>query len=293
MAPLGKGLSALLPSGLEQKDNSTFFYCHIDRITPNPDQPRKDVDPKRLEELAASIREKGILQPLVVLRREDNTYQLIAGERRWRAARLADLLEVPVIVRELDGDADQLELALIENVQRQNLNPVEEAESYHRLMTEFNLTQEQVARKVAKERSTVANALRLLQLPPEMRRDIIENRLTAGHARALLAIQAWPELMEQLRREIIDRQLSVRQAEILARRLKKERQQAKPAAKKTAARKEAALPESYCRTLCNNLERFLGVKSKIIQNGSRGKLEIEYYSPDDLERLLALIIKEK
>ncbi len=288
---LGKGLGALLPSeaAIEEEEKETFFFCHIDRIMPNPDQPRRDIDQASLAELADSIREKGILQPLVVRRLDDGTYQIIAGERRWRAAKMADLHEVPVIVRELAGKGDQLELALIENLQRQNLNPIEEALSYQRLMNEFGLTQEQVAKKVGKERSTVANALRLLALPEEMREDIVEGRLTPGHGRALLRLQDQPRLMAELRKQILAKGLSVRQAEELARQLKKAGQTSPSATRQK--RPAGVLPESYCKSLCANLERYLGVKSRIVQKGERGKLEIEYYSPDDLERLLGLILK--
>jgi len=293
---LGKGLSALLPIDLDRENGDgeeIFFYCHIDRIMPNPDQPRKEMDLQRLKELASSIEEKGILQPLVVRKGEENTYQLIAGERRWRAAKMINLTEVPVVVRAIEEDVDQLEIALIENIQRQNLNPVEEAECYHRLSAEFGLTQEQVAKKVGKERSTVANALRLLHLPKEIRKEIAQGIITAGHARALLVLQKYPSLMGKLREQIVSKELSVRQAEKLAKNYKREMEQEGHTKKTLSPKPQAILPESYCQSLCSSLEKTLGTKSRIVQNGSRGKIELEYYSSDDLERLLGFLIQEK
>lgn len=210
---------------------------------------------------------------------------LIAGERRWRAAKMAGLTDVPVLVKDV-SDMDRLELALIENIQRQDLNPIEEAEAYHRLASDFGLTQEQVAYKVGKDRSTVANAIRLLQLPRFAKDDISGGTLTTGHARLLLSLKDEKE-MRNVRDEIISKGLSVRQVESLVRSLKKKPGRTKP---KT---KIHALPESYCNALSNDLVRHFGTKSRIVQNGARGKLEIEYYSSDDLERLLGLLIIDK
>ncbi|MEW6427449.1 MAG: ParB/RepB/Spo0J family partition protein [Thermodesulfobacteriota bacterium] len=295
MSPLGRGLGALLPGGVhgEESGNGPYFHCPIDSISPNPEQPRRTVDGEQLEELAQSIREKGILQPLVVRRTGNSGYQIIAGERRWRAARLANLREVPVIVREVIDDGDQLELALIENVQRQNLNPIEEAESYSRLSMEFGLTQEEIARKVGKDRSTVANAMRLLTLPHMIHEDIAAGTVTAGHARALLLLKDQDELLQGLRDEIVARGLNVRQAEQLAKQMKNGAAREKqPTAEGDKNGREAdALPKSYCSSLSVNLQKYLGTKSRIVQSGGRGKIEIEYCSADDLERLLSLIVK--
>ena len=286
---LGRGLRSLLPGNLNLEDDvlsgdqGSFFLCDIEKIQPNPYQPRKDMPAEGLEELAASIKEKGILQPLVINQTpDDETYQLIAGERRLRAAGIAGLTKVPVIVRKA-SEEDRLELALIENIQRQNLNPVEEALAYERLASEFSLTQEEIAQRVGKERSTVTNTLRLLQLPEYAREDVIQGKLSSGHARVLLSLSQ-PEDIKQLRDAIISQQLSVRQAEKIARQMRVgTRPMKKQKAKKT-------IPDSYCATLANDLTRHLGSKSKIIQNGNRGKLEIEYYSLEDLERLHRLIL---
>src|SRR5512138_2620100 len=177
---LGKGMAALLP--VTETERGNFFSCPIEEIRPHRGQPRKTFSPEKLEELAASIREKGIIQPLVV-RKKDDHYELIAGERRWRAAQRAGLREVPVVIQDVSDDT-AVELALIENIQREDLNAVEEAEAYHSLQERFSLSQEELAKRVGKDRSTVANALRLLKLPAEIKRDIVEDRLSMGHARA-------------------------------------------------------------------------------------------------------------
>src|SRR5512137_1858861 len=183
---LGKGMAALLP--VAESVRGSYFSCPIEEIKPHRGQPRKTFSPEKLDELAASIREKGIIQPLVVRKKSDH-YELIAGERRWRAAQKAGLREVPVVIQDVSDDM-ALEMALIENIQREDLNAVEEAEAYQALMVSLDLSQEELAKRVGKERSTVANALRLLKLPSEIKRDIVEERLTMGHARALLAIDS-------------------------------------------------------------------------------------------------------
>ena len=286
---LGKGLSSLLPQESENAGgDGPYLVCPLDDIEPNHYQPRKEMDDDALRQLAASIGEKGILQPLVVRPKEEGGYELIAGERRWRAARLAGLQEVPVLVKDV-SHSDRLELALIENIQRQNLNPMEEAEAYYRLMTEFSLTQEEVAKRVGKERPTVANTLRLLQLPDFAKKDLSAGIITMGHARALLSLDD-PEEIRALRDEIVDKGLSVREAE---KRAKSRKQARKPSGNGATlvATPQDTLPESYCSALTNDLVRYLGAKAKIVQSGQRGKIEVEYYSADDLERLLSLIIK--
>jgi len=284
---LGKGLSSLLPDTANTSD-ATYFLCPIDAIQPNAYQPRQKMNSEALEELAASIADKGILQPLVVREIQNGSYELIAGERRLRAAKLVGLAEVPVIRREADAQ-NRLELALIENIQRQNLNPLEEAEAYRQLIDEFDLTQEEVAKQVGKKRSTVTNTLRILLLPDFAREDLVNGSLTMGHARVLLSLDN-PENQQALRDEIVNKGLSVRQAEALAKRIK---QSAKNLAAKRPRREKGGIPESYCKALGNDLVRYLGSKAKIIQNGQRGKVEIEYYSLDDLERLMSLIVSNK
>ncbi len=289
---LGKGLDALI--GAESRRRTPRVMGEItqdipiDQIAPNPHQPRRHFDEEALAELAASIRVHGILQPLILARAEPTSptpYYIIAGERRWRAAKLAGVHEVPVVVREVSNDADQLELALIENVQRQDLDPIEEALSYQRLVDLRGLTQEQVARKVGKDRSTVANALRLLTLPAEIRDDISQGRLSPGHGRALLRLADQPRALMELRQQILAKGLSVRQAEELARKLKNA-----PASPAPGQRPQAVIPAAHCARLCASLEQRLGAKARIIQKGEQGKLVIEYSSPKELERLLGQIL---
>jgi len=284
---LGKGLNALLPSG--GGEGGEYFLCPIDAIEPNPDQPRKDINDEALAQLSASISEKGILLPLVVCQ-YNGGYQIIAGERRWRAAKMAGIDEVPVLVKDV-SPLDRLELALIENIQRQDLNPLEEAEAYLRLTKEFNLTQEEVARRVGKERSTVANALRINALPSFAKEDLVRGTLSMGHARVLLSVGDEPT-MREVRNEIIEQGLTVRQAEALAKKRKKTSSSQPGGGIKRAKKNGNELPESYCRSMANDLVNYLGTRAKIIQNGSRGKVEIEYYSTDDLDRLLSLILPD-
>lgn len=283
---LGKGLGALLPSS--ERENRSYFTCAIDRISPNPDQPRKQVDDESLQHLADSIRENGILLPLVVRRYddgEDERFEIIAGERRWRAAKLASLGEVPVLVKDVSPQ-DQLELALVENIQRRDLNPLEEAEAYLRLVRDYGLTQEEVARRVGRERSTVANALRINHLPAYAKDDLIKGVLSMGHARALLVVEDEQE-QRRLRDKIITKGLNVRQSEELA---KKQKQQQKGGGNKRQA-KEQGIADPYCRSLAKDLERHFETRVRIIQNGEKGKVEIDYFSPDDLERVIGLIMR--
>ncbi|NLX17833.1 MAG: ParB/RepB/Spo0J family partition protein, partial [Desulfobulbus sp.] len=189
---LGRGVGALLPEDI-QEEADRFFMCDIDKISANPNQPRSHFDMEKLQQLADSIQEKGIIQPLLVSHKGGNRYVLIAGERRLRAAKMLGHLEVPVVVMEEGNDRESLELALIENIQRHDLNPIEEAFAYTRLMEEFNLTQEEVARKVGRQRSTITNVLRLLQLPETVRNDVISGTISEGHARVLLRMKDHPD----------------------------------------------------------------------------------------------------
>jgi len=289
--PLGKGLGALLPSRDEEEARS-YFICAIELIAPNPHQPRKQVDDAALEQLAESIREQGVLLPLVVRRLDgpDERYEIIAGERRWRAAGRAGLEKVPVLVKDV-SPRDQLELALVENIQRQDLNPLEEAEAYLRLVQEYGLTQEEVAKRVGKERSTVANALRINQLPPFAKEDLAQGRLSMGHARVLLALEN-EGLMQEVRDRVVEQGLSVRQTEALVRRKKAGQGSARAkGAQEGVRKKRGAIPDSYCRSLTADLVRHFDTRVRLVQNGERGKLEIEYFSPDDLERVITLIMR--
>jgi ParB family chromosome partitioning protein len=277
---LGKGLGALLPE-YDQAESKTLFYCGIEEILPNRSQPRKHFDESRLEELAESIREKGILEPLIV-RKVEQGYELIVGERRWRAAQKAGLKEVPVLVREVEGQ-EALELSLIENVQRENLNPVEEAEAFKRLTEEFNISQEELATRIGKDPTTLANAVRLLPLPPEVRSQLLQNRITSGHARAILSLDA-KERQKELCSLIIQKGLSVREAEALAKRWSKKSK------KPTAAGQKKGELVSQLKSLQDSLRQNLGTKVRIVSKGKKGKIEIEYYSHEDLGRIVEAIL---
>jgi ParB family chromosome partitioning protein len=282
---LGRGVGALLPEeSLDEVER--FFMCDIEKISANPHQPRSHFDVEKLQQLADSIREKGVIQPLLVTRSNDNRYVLIAGERRLRAAKLAGREEVPVVVMDKGSDNESLELALIENIQRHDLNPIEEAMAYGRLMEEFHLTQEEVAKKVGRQRSTITNVLRLLQLPESLQGDVVQGVISEGHARVLLRIKDEPELLQEVRDRIVNEELSVRATERLC---AKKPQAAAAKASEAAPPPSEELPPSYCAALVNQLTNQLHTKVRIVQQGKRGKLEIEYYSSDDLDRLVSLL----
>jgi ParB family transcriptional regulator, chromosome partitioning protein len=274
---LGKGLGALLSTeDIYDLESPGFFLCPIEKIRPNPDQPRRHIDQDSLEGLARSIKEKGILQPLVVWE-VNGVYELIVGERRWRAAQKAGLKAVPVVIKDVSPD-ELLELALVENIQREDLNPLEEAMAYSRLIDELGLTQSQVASRVGRERSTVANFLRLLRLPDYAQADLLDGRLSMGHARAILMLED-PESRKELRDQIIKKDLSVRQAEALARRSAK--------GKRLFAGVRREDPD--IRNLCEDLTRRLGSKVKIVQTKRGGRLEIRYHSVQALEQVIRLL----
>lgn len=287
---LGRGVGALLMDEIDDdREGDKFFTCDIDKIEPNPSQPRSYFDPDKLSELSSSIKEKGIIQPLLVARAKGNRYKLIAGERRLRAAKIAALYEVPVVVMEASSEDEQLELALIENIQRHDLNAIEEALAYERLIEEFELTQEEVAKKVGKKRSSITNLLRLLKLPDKMQTDVIESRISEGHARALLRVQTDPELMMEIRDRVIREKLSVRETERACKTGKAAKNKHRNKYKTVSVEEE--LPRSYCKSLTNQVSNSLNSKVSIIQNGGRGKLEIDYCSVDDLERLVGLLTR--
>jgi len=269
---LGRGLEALLPVGREEPG---ILEVPLAKIRPSPFQPRKRFDDAKLDELAASIRTRGVLSPVIVRQTPDG-YELVAGERRVRAAERAGLDRVPAVVREM-SNAEMLEVALIENLQREDLNPVEEAEVYRRLVEEFGLTQEEIASRVGKDRASVANTLRLLKLPPRIREDLIGGRLSAGHGRALLALEG-RDLLLKAREAILRRSLSVRATELLVKRLK-----AAPA-DRARGRQGPALAAAE-----EQLRRALATKVRIVRQGRRGRIEVEFYSEEDLERLIEKI----
>lgn len=277
---LGKGLGALIPEP-RQEESKTLFFCGIEEIVPNRSQPRKHFDERKLQELADSIREKGVLEPLIV-RRMDQGYELIVGERRWRAAQRAGLKEIPVIVKEAER-REALEISLIENLQRDDLNPLEEADAFERLIEEFNLSQEELASRMGKDRATVANVLRLLKLPPEVKTELLLKRITSGHARAILSLET-RDRQKELCALIVKKGLSVREAEALAKQWSKK-------TKTTASQKKKGELESQVQSLQDTLRQRLGTKVRIQPRGKRGKIEIEYYSLEDLERIVETILK--
>jgi ParB family chromosome partitioning protein len=274
---LGKGLAALLPEAPLPSEGDQLVSIDPKQIDPNPEQPRRTIDPEKLEELARSMAEQGIVQPLVV-RRSGSRFQLIAGERRWRAAQKAGLVKVPALVRDA-SDADLLEIALVENIQREELNPIEEAAAYRRLVTELGYSQEQVAVRVGKDRSTVANLLRLLRLPRDVRTLIAEQKVSPGHARPLLAL-ASAEAQVAIAKEVVEKGLSVRDVE---RRVK--------AANRPATGKAAKRVDPNTRDAEARLERALGTKVRIHRRGKRGRVEIEFYSEDELQRLYEAVLR--
>ena len=274
---LGRGIGALLNSAT-QEGGRKYFLCPVEELRPHSKQPRKTFNDEKMAELVASIKEKGVIQPLVVRRLEDH-YQIIAGERRWRAAQKAGLRDVPVVIQDVSEDW-AFEIALIENIQREDLNPIEEAEAYSNLMEGFDLSQEEVARRVGKDRSTVANALRLLRLPEKVRDDVVGGRLSMGHARALLSLDAEEDLLEA-RDQVIAKRLSVRETEAL---VKKIRAFGRPS---PSRKKKEVDPELV--HLAGELKRTLGTQVRISPKGKGGKIEISYISPDDLERLANLL----
>ena len=274
---LGKGLAALLGDNvMDNQEEKTSLYLPISQVESCAGQPRKQFDPDALADLADSIREHGIIQPLTVRKLQSGYYQIIAGERRWRAARMAGLDQVPAIVIEAD-DRKAMELAMIENLQREDLNPMEEAEGYRQLMEQYNLTQEETAQRVGKSRSAVANALRLLNLCPSVRAMVEDGRLTSGHARTILPLS--PALQKKAADAVLQSDLSVRQTELLVKKLTAEVKE-KPAV--TTGGLEVNYAEEAAKALCAHLGR----GCKIISGRKKGRIELEYYGVDDLNNLL-------
>lgn len=274
---LGRGLNALIPEMPETVDNGVK-EIDISAITPNRNQPRQDFDQQKLEELAGSIAQHGIVQP-ILLRRLSRGYEIVAGERRWRAARLAGLKAVPAIVKELD-DRQVMEMALIENLQREDLNPLEEAEAYKRLSEEFGLTQEDISNAVGKSRPAIANTLRLLGLPEQIQGFIRDNRISAGHARAIIPLDEKQQL--QVVGRILENSLNVRETEKLVNRILNQ---------KKAHKQRTSQRQPWIAEVEGWLAEHLGTKVHIIQGKRKGKLEIEYYGAEDLERILDIIKK--
>jgi ParB family chromosome partitioning protein len=282
---LGKGLDALIPGPVPQGDDRTdqrtakpYLECETDLIQPNRFQPRSSFPSEELAQLSESIRTQGVLQPLLV-RRIDTGFELVAGERRLRAAKMAGLDRVPVVIKDV-SDSEMLEMSIVENIQRENLNPMEEAQAYQRLITEFGLTQEQAAGRVGKSRSAVANFLRLLHLPDGIKDSIVKGQLSMGHARALLGADTAAQ-QNSAWRAIIRKGLSVRQTEALIKRLRQ--------ASEAVEKRKATSEDRHLATVAEDLSRRFGTRVEIKKRGKKGKLEIEFYSTEDLNRLLGLL----
>ena len=280
---LGRGLSALLgtPTPETGVDSEKLREIDIDRIVPNTQQPRKYFNEEALNELADSIRAHGLIQPIIVQPLPDNLFQLIAGERRWRAAQKAGLMKLPAVVRDSTSDAS-LEIALIENLQREDLNPIEEAQAYEKLIVEFGLTQEEVARRVGKNRVTITNMLRLLRLPPEVQQWISEDRLTTGHAKALLSLSDLSSILD-VARKIMQGSYSVRQAEMLVSRV------GKGGTQDAAEAPEAVDPN--VKAAIHTLEQALGTKVTIQESHGKGRIELHFFSPEEMHRLYDGLMK--
>lgn len=288
-ARIGKGLDALIPSGGVTKtvekptkvaDKDGVVNVKISKVEPNREQPRKNFDEDALQELAESIKQFGVLQPILVQERDDY-YEIIAGERRWRAANIAGLKEVPVIIRNLT-EQEIVEIALIENIQREDLNPIEEAQAYKRLLTEFNLKQDEVAERVSKSRTAVTNSMRLLKLSDEVQQMVIDEMITTGHARALLAIED-PEQQYILAQKVFDEKLSVRDIEKLVKNLGKTKVQ-----KKSKEKQLTAIYQEIEETLKGKLSTKVSIVAR--ENGA-GKIEVEFFSHEELDRLIDIIMK--
>ncbi|WNG21705.1 ParB/RepB/Spo0J family partition protein [Cystobacter fuscus] len=297
---LGRGLSALIPQAAPPvpagasvvaappepppPPKNGLIKLPIEAIQRDTLQPRRQFDEEKLRELTESIKAQGVLQPVLVRKDGAGGYKLIAGERRWRASQAAGLHEIPAIVREVT-EVEAFELALVENLQRSDLNPMEEAEGYHRLVEEFGLTQDQVAQRVGKERPTVANALRLLGLPDDVKGLVAAGQLSAGHARALLGVPRLPE-MKELAAQVAAKKLSVRDTEKLV-------QQAKGAKGKESAPATPKKQSPQVKSLVEEMQRRLGTKVRLVEKGSgKGTLEVDYFSYDDLDRILKVLRKE-
>ena len=281
---LGKGLSALIPDAPDAPRSSPI-ELDIERLTPNSFQPRGQFDDARLDDLAQSIKANGVIQPIIV-RRVGEGYHIIAGERRWRAAQKAGLTRVPVVVREVrvGNERSVLEMALVENIQRENLNPIDEALAYRRLVDDFALTQEQIASSVGKDRATVANFLRLLKLPDEVRADVAAGALSMGHARALLSLPSEAD-QRRVARDVVNRSLSVRETESIVR---------KAVDTKTAVEPKStdASPDVHTRAAEERLRLHFGTRVRIVRQGPKGRIEIDFGSEDELIRIFEQLTGE-
>jgi ParB family chromosome partitioning protein len=278
---LGRGIGALIPSRSLEQNEKNITFVRLEDIKPNPYQPREDFDSQSLEELTQSIKEKGVIQPVLVRRRGD-FYELIAGERRFRAANLLNIKEIPAIIKDV-GDGESLELSLIENIQRQALNPIEEARAFRYLIDKFEVTQEQISEVIGKSRVSVANTLRLLKLPKEVQDEIRRGKISFAHGRALLEIED-VNLLRRFANEIISGDLSVRELESL---IKTRR----PKRMKYKISKETTGRDAYLVLREEELQQMLGTKVKIRRSRKRGSIQIDFYSGEDLDRILKILLE--
>jgi ParB family chromosome partitioning protein len=270
---LGKGLGALITSA--ETDESGVRELRINEVEPNTEQPRKTFNDEKLAGLAESIKQHGVVQPLIV-RRDGNTYKIVAGERRWRAARLAGLQTVPVIVKDLSG-RQTMEIALIENLQREDLNPIEEAEAYEKLINEYGMTQEEVSATVGKSRPAIANSMRLLTLQEKIKEKLITGEISSGHARALLSVES-NDLRLKAMEEVIKKEMSVRETERFVKQLTTQK-----------AKKKKKLPDAEYQAIEERFREVFGTRVRIMNNKKNGKILIEYYSSDELDRIISLV----
>ena len=277
---LGRGLDSLIPKNPET-ESAGYQMVSTDLLKPNASQPRKHFEQSALEELAESIRENGVIQPLIV-RKENGVFEIVAGERRWRAAKIAKLEKLPVVIR-IATDQDVAELTLIENIQREDLNPIEEAEAYEKLAERFGLTHDKIAKKTGKNRSVVTNQLRLLRLSQKAKEALVSGAITVGHARALLAALS-PQEMDSLLGEVVKKDLTVRATEAL---VKKRNRSAQLPPELTSDKVEEDI---FTKDLTEQIAGRFSTKVKISRNKKRGKIEIEYYSPEELERIVGILL---
>ena len=277
---LGKGLSALIPDESFNTDNkNSTLSISINKIKSDKDQPRKSFDSEKIAELTESIKTHGIIQPLILRKIDNDQYIIVAGERRWRAAKIAGLKEVPSIIMDLT-ESEILEISLIENIQRQDLNPIEEAIAYKKLIDDFKMTHEELSKRIGKSRTSITNTMRLINLDDRVQQYIIEGVISEGHGRALLGIKDF-EIQYELAQQVIDEKLSVRELEKIIRRI------IEPNNRNTNSSKQELNP--YYKEIKNQLQNYFGTKVNISNKNNKGKIEIEYYSEDDLQRILDII----
>ena len=276
---LDKGIGSLFPEEATKIPENVILELNITQVEPNANQPRKTFDNEKLEVLADSIRQHGLIQPIIVTKKNNDTYTIVAGERRWRAAKRAGLTKISAVIKDYSSQT-VTEVALIENLQREDLNPIEEALGYKDLIDTYNLTQEQISQRLGKSRSAIANSMRLLSLEPELQKRVISGEISEGHARAALSLEGFP-LREFFINRIIEDGLNVRQAEKLAKELQKE--------PKSSRAKELSAYDVELKRIQSNLESHFGTKVKITHGAKKGKIEIEYYGNEDLDRILNML----